>query len=540
MDPRPKVTKEVLCEESRFILANVLAEGRYGKQNRLADIRRICEGSISLAFTEYLGFLESSGYLMYDRANDALDVTAEGERVVAGERSNELTERAVAHFGGRKAEAAKRRPVPAGERTGGIEKVDPRDRTASGERLEKLDKSERAASVPPVSTAAAAAALAVAAGAAPQRGEAARGDRGEAMDRRYERQNIIGSGGIGTVYRARQVHLDRDVALKEIRELFSFFADDQRREIVRRFGEAMRAAARLSHPNIVAVHDVNLEREHPYVITDYEPAGSLRRLIALAEDIPVGLVVKYLVQILHGLRAAHAQGVPHRGLKPENVLVDLYGNARITDFGIARVVERDQAVIRQVYIGMGAVAYMAPELFTDPMGSGPQTDIYALGIIFYELLTRKLPGRRSPMPSTVNPVLPKAFDDIFDRMTRDERAERFTSADEILEEIYKADGIDKFLEPRSAVLFAKSPLSDLKFKEPPPKDPDMPVDPTAFSQAPGAAGAPPGGMVGNVPTGTQSGLGTTSPSAGTGVRHATGSTRRPLTYSSRLRDRGSE
>src|SRR5690606_17606722 len=103
---------------------------------------------------------------------------------------------------------------------------------------------------------------------------------------------------------------------------------------------------------------------------------------------PIGLVLTYLLQALHALRAAHAQGVYHRGLKPENLLIDAYGNVKVSDFGFGRIVERDSAVIRQVYVGMGNIAYMAPELYTEPLGAGPQTDIYALGIIFYELITR--------------------------------------------------------------------------------------------------------------------------------------------------------
>src|SRR4029078_3235164 len=93
---------------------------------------------------------------------------------------------------------------------------------------------------------------------------------------------------------------------------------------------------------------------------------------------------------------------------------------------------RDMAGSRQIYVGMGNVAYMVPELYSDPMTSGPQGDIYALGIIFYELLTRKLPGRRSPMRAQHNPNLPHGIDDIFDRMTRDSRSERYATVDDIL------------------------------------------------------------------------------------------------------------
>ena len=98
MEGRAKVTKEVLCEEARFILANVMAEARYGRQNRYDDIRRVCEGAVSIPFQEYIGFLEKSGYLRHDRANESLEVTPDGETVVNGGNLTEFTERAVAHF----------------------------------------------------------------------------------------------------------------------------------------------------------------------------------------------------------------------------------------------------------------------------------------------------------------------------------------------------------------------------------------------------------------------------------------------------------
>src|ERR1041384_8353657 len=98
MEGRAKVTKEVLCEEARFILANVMAEARYGRQNRYDDIRRVCEGAVSIPFQEYIGFLEKSGYLRHDRGNESLEVTPDGETVVNGGNLTEFTERAVSHF----------------------------------------------------------------------------------------------------------------------------------------------------------------------------------------------------------------------------------------------------------------------------------------------------------------------------------------------------------------------------------------------------------------------------------------------------------
>lgn len=433
MEGRTKVTKEVLCEESRFILANVMAEARYGRQNRYDDIRRVCEGAVSIPFSEYIGFLEKAGYLRHDRGSESLEVTPDGEAVVNGGSLTDLTERAVAHF----KNARKRRKEEGNSRMSKITSSQGRPSAAVGGEIQTSS---------------------------------------EILDSRYEKLATIGSGGIGAVYRARQVPLNREVALKEIRELFGFFSEDQRGEIIRRFTDVVRAAANLAHPNILPIHDVNLDRDHPYVVSELAPNGSARRLIDDAETLPVHLTLKYLLQTLHALRAAHAQRVFHRGLKPEQLLIDAYGNVKVSDFGFGRIVERDSAVIRQVYVGMGNIAYMAPELYTDPVGAGPQADIYALGIIFYELLTRKLPGRRSPMPSMVNSKLPKGIDDIFDRMTRDSRTERYTSVDDILEAFDQLEGLSDVLDQQTQVLVAENPIEQIKFREGAENPIESPID----------------------------------------------------------------
>lgn len=420
MEGKTKVTKEVLCEEARFILANVMAESKYGRQNSYDDIRRVCEGAVSIPFTEYVGFLEDSGYLKHDLNKESLEVTELGENVVNGGSLTELTVQAVAHFKNARASRNKqqaRRPGMSSPDAG---------------RDDRFDSNR---------------------------------SHGEVLDSRYEKLASIGSGGVGTVYRARQVPLNRQVALKEIRDLFSFFAEEQRPEIVRRFTDVIRAHADLAHPNILPIHDVNLDKEFPYVVSELCPNGSVRRLITDAEMIPVGLALKYLLQTLHALQAAHRGRVHHRGLKPENMLIDAYGNVKVSDFGFSRIVERDQSVIRQVYVGMGTVAYMAPELFTDPSSAGPQADIYALGIIFYELLTRKLPGRRSPMPSEIEPKLPAGLDDIFDLMTRDSRSERYSNVDDILDDFNKIENLSDVMDQQLQVLAAENPLDQIKFKE---------------------------------------------------------------------------
>jgi serine/threonine protein kinase len=450
MEGRAKVTKEVLCEEARFILANVMAEARYGRQNRYDDIRRVCEGAVSIPFQEYIGFLEKSGYLRHDRASESLEVTPDGETVVNGGNLTEFTERAVSHFKKLRQSRAMAAVPPGGVPMG----------TQSGVHSGAVSREvSGATSMPrkeaPKMTASGGRPSAVAGGEIQMSSD---------LETRYEKLASIGSGGMGTVYRARQVALNREVALKEIRDLFGFFSEDQRNEIVRRFTDVVRAWGNLAHPNILPIHDVNLYTEFPNLVTELAPNGSCRRLVNDAEEIPVELVFKYLLQTLHALRAAHTQRVYHRGLKPEQLLIDGYGNVKVSDFGFTRIVERDHAVIRQIYVGMGNVAYMAPELYSDPLISGPQGDIYALGIIFYELLTRKLPGRRSPMPSQMNPSLPRGIDDIFDRMTRDSRSERYATVDDILDDIDKLEGMDNLLDRQNQVLVGDSPLSSIKFR----------------------------------------------------------------------------
>lgn len=441
MEGRAKVTKEVLCEEARFILANVMAEARYGRQNRYEDIRRVCESAVSIPFGEYVAFLEKSGYLRRDRAGENLEVSPDGETVVNGGNLAEFTERAVAHFKKLRQSRAMAAVATPGSLGGAASHAGVTGEGSGAPALPTKDGR-------PVHS-----------GAMLMSADDSRRD-----EPRYEKLAQIGSGGMGTVFRARQVALNREVALKEIRDLFGFFSEDQRNEIVRRFTDVVRAWGNLAHPNILPIHDVNIWSEYPHLITELAPNGSVRRLINDAEQIPIELAFKYLLQGLHALRAAHAQRVYHRGLKPEQLLIDGYGNVKVSDFGFTRLVERDHAVIRQIYVGMGNVAYMAPELYTDPMAAGPQGDIYALGIIFYELLTRKLPGRRSPMPSQINPALPRGIDDIFDQMTRDAKEERYTTVDDILDDIDKLEGMEQMLGRSNQVLVAESPLHSIKFR----------------------------------------------------------------------------
>ena len=357
MEARAKVTKELLCEESRFILANVMAEARYGRHNTYDDIRRICDGAVSIPFAEYVGFLDSAGYLHHDKAGGMLEVTDKGASIVNGTDLASLTNEAVAHFRRVRNERRKSRDEDGDLVTSGGRS----HATAGGEIGSSIDIDTTESQSPGV------------------------------LDGRYEKIEQLGAGSIGTVYRARQVALHREVAVKEIREIFEVFGAQERKDIVRRFSEVVCTAAGLSHSNILPVHDVNLTCEYPYVVCELATTGSVRRLIRDAEEIPVSLAVQYLLQTLRALQLAHAQKIIHRGLKPENLLIDESGNVKLSDFGLSRVIERD-ASSRHLYIDTTTIAYMAPELYTESAKVGVQVDIYALGIIFYELLARRIPG----------------------------------------------------------------------------------------------------------------------------------------------------
>lgn len=276
----------------------------------------------------------------------------------------------------------------------------------------------------------------------------------------YDREESIGSGGMGTVYRAKQIKLDRLVALKEIKEIFDVFAGVQRSDIVERFTQIVQTQSRLLHPNIIQIIDLDTDAQFPFVVMQYAPNGNLRRLINTAERPPLQIALKYFLQILHALNTAHDNGVTHGGVKPENIVLDHAGNALVTDFGISGVAELDaNRGATQVYVGVGTVAYMSPEQFRDPNSSSVKSDIYSLGIMFYEMLTGKVPGRRSPMPSSFFPDIPRALDDVFDRMSMDDADERYESIEEILADVYASEEVMSILDKRGGFLFLRDPMT---------------------------------------------------------------------------------
>jgi TolB-like protein len=225
----------------------------------------------------------------------------------------------------------------------------------------------------------------------------------------YEVVAQIGSGGMGEVYRARDTRLGRDVAIKVLPAEFA--ADPER---LKRFEREAKATATLSHPNILAVHDVGTHEGAPYLVEELLEGQSLKERIGRG-PIPVREAVELAAQIAHGLAAAHGKNIVHRDLKPENVFVTKDGIVKILDFGLAKLVEGvpigEADTLTHAPTGateagrvLGTVAYMAPEQARG-MAVDQRTDIFAFGVVLYEMVTGERPFRGATATDTVAAII---------------------------------------------------------------------------------------------------------------------------------------
>ncbi len=239
---------------------------------------------------------------------------------------------------------------------------------------------------------------------------------------------LLGAGGMGAVYKARQPQLDRMVALKV---LSHDLASDP--AFAERFNREAKVLARLSHPNIVGIFDFGTAGPLCYLLMEYVDGVNLRQAMQAGRFSPSESLAM-VEEICSALKFAHEGGILHRDIKPENVLIDSKGRVKIADFGIAKLVgEEQQADITLTMQGsvLGSPHYMAPEQIETPGDVDQRADIYSLGVVFYELLTGELPLGRFALPSE-KASMDTRIDAIVMRTLEKERQARFQSADEVM------------------------------------------------------------------------------------------------------------
>ncbi|MCW2713274.1 MAG: protein kinase, partial [Frankiales bacterium] len=267
---------------------------------------------------------------------------------------------------------------------------------------------------------------------------------GAVLDGRYRIDAVIASGGMATVYAATDSRLDRTVAVKVMRPLLA-----QDPDFVERFAREARAAARLSSPEVVAVHDQGTDPATgtAYLVMEHVVGGTLRDLIAAQGALPAARALQLIEPVLRALAAAHAAGLVHRDVKPENVLLGDDGRIKVTDFGLARAIETSNLTATTGFL-MGTMAYLAPEQ-VEQGRTDTRTDVYAAGILLWELLTGQPPYRsESPMtvafrhvhedvppPSSAVAGVPEALDALVLRATRRDPEARPVDAGAFLEEL---------------------------------------------------------------------------------------------------------
>jgi eukaryotic-like serine/threonine-protein kinase len=207
---------------------------------------------------------------------------------------------------------------------------------------------------------------------------------GETIAGRYELEEVVGTGGMSTVWRARDRLLERNVAIKI---LHARYGEDD--DYVERFKREARAVAQLSHPNIVTVIDRGEDRERQFIVFEFVEGENLKQVLERRGALPIEEVVELGLEIARGLAFAHERGIVHRDVKPQNVLLNGDGRAKVTDFGIARSLNVERGLTHTGTV-MGTSNYIAPEQATGAHVDA-RSDVYALGCVLFELLTGEVP-----------------------------------------------------------------------------------------------------------------------------------------------------
>jgi len=229
----------------------------------------------------------------------------------------------------------------------------------------------------------------------------------------------IGQGGIAEIFRALQISLQREVAIKVLSPKYNHDP-----EVVKRFEMEAILIARLNHPNIIHVIDKGVHGNRYYFVMEYVDGTNFRTIIN-NPNIDLKVKIEMIISICKALEFAHMNGVIHGDLKPANILVDRQGNAKIADFGIAQLRDQINATMESSDTIMGTFAYMSPEQKLSSANLTRATDIYALGVILYEICCREKPSEPFKLPSEINPTVPSSMDDIICRCLEQNPADRF-------------------------------------------------------------------------------------------------------------------
>jgi len=264
---------------------------------------------------------------------------------------------------------------------------------------------------------------------------------GHELGGRYEILTRVGGGGMALVYKAQDLLLGRNVAVKILRQ--EFVHDE---EFIRRFRREAQSAAALSHPNVVSIYDVGQEEDVHYIVMEYVEGQNLNEYIKEKAPLQAEEAIHIAMQICDALDHAHQNEIIHRDIKPHNILIGKNGRVKVTDFGIARAVT--SSTITHAGSVLGSVHYFSPE-HAKGVATGAKSDLYSLGIVIYQMLTARLPFLgESPIsvalkhlqdefeePRVVNPLIPQSVENIILKSMRKNPQERYQSAKEMMADL---------------------------------------------------------------------------------------------------------
>ena len=269
---------------------------------------------------------------------------------------------------------------------------------------------------------------------------------GKVLEGRYSVDELIARGGMATVYRGTDLRLGRTVALKV---LGGVLVNDP--DFVDRFTQEARATAALTHPNVVAVHDQGISEGFPFLVMEFVQGRTIREIMAQSGPFTSAHALEILSSVLAGLSSAHDAGFVHRDIKPENVLITHDGHIKVTDFGLARVINDTPVSDSTGAVLLGTMAYLSPEQ-VQQLAVDQRSDVYSCGILLYEMVTGLVPFTgSSPLevayqhvnssvsaPSSIQPDVPPAVDHLVLAATRKSPTERIQSAREFRDGVVRA------------------------------------------------------------------------------------------------------